>query len=174
MKSLLGLGFFLYVLTAQAQTFEKPKIIVEKIGNVTNYRVEGNLEPTQYLPCLGLEKIKNIYTPPDLYTGVKACVKQKDFERATDLFMLADAYSLYDARRVSDETAGQGRSVLIMQLVDGFTKEEKQRLSSTIDSELQDGNHKKACERMKQIGEPNYFPKGLRKQNSIKDHYAVN
>ena len=105
MKKLLATGLLICMFAANAQELEKPKIIVEKIGNVTNYRAEGNLEPTQYLSCVGLDSLKNTYTPPDLYTGVAACVKQKDYERAIDLFKLAGAYSFYDAQRVSDKTA---------------------------------------------------------------------
>ena len=161
MKKLLATGLLICMFAANAQELEKPKIIFEKIGNVTNYRAEGNLEPTQYLSCVGLDSLKNTYTPPDLYTGVAACVKQKDYERAIDLFKLAGAYSFYDAQRVSDKTAAQGRTVLIMQLFDGFTEEEKLGIQKAFNAQTEsnDKSLQLSCERIKKIGKPNYFPK---------------
>ena len=156
-RLLITIGIILFSLRAEA--LDQPKIIVEKKGNVTNYRIEGNLEPEQNLPCISLADVHNLYTPPDLYTAVKSCVKKANYPNAIDLFMLAGAYSSYDALRVSDKTAGQGRTVLIMQLFNGFNDQEKAELQNEFLRRKNDSNNPTLCQQIKQIGKPNYFPK---------------
>lgn len=147
---------------ALAQTPERPPVIQEQRGNITNIRVEGSLAPTQDLPCISTTDANPSHTPPDLHTGVAKCILEGDFARAARLFMLAGIYSRFDAERVADRTARGGSQVLIMRTFAGFSKEQKEEFTKAFNQLVNSRPELQAiCTELVRIGPPSYFPKYL-------------
>lgn len=149
----------LYSAVALAEAQEPPRIIREEKGKVTNYRVEGALASSHPLKCIPLTEAKNTFTPPDLYQGVLECLAKDNYESAAELFALAGAYVRFDAERVSDKTARQARTVLLMNTLANTSKEKKDKLnaavSRAIDSQDVLG---RLCKQVERIGMPDYYP----------------
>lgn len=158
MRPLLLLLSFFSTL-ALAQTQESPKIIKEQNGKITNYRVDGSLASTQTVGCIPLVQAKNTFTPPDLYKGVVECLGKDDYESSAKLFALAGIFARFDAERITDKSAGQAKTVLIMNTFSNLSADKKTRFNEAL-------NHiaktpellGKLCEEVKQIGMPNYYP----------------
>ena len=128
-------------------------------ANVTNYETAGNLEVTNHIGCISPAELINKYTPPDLYEGMIQCVKSGKEINAVYLFSLAGAYTYYDSQRVSDSTARQAHSVLLMNALNSVSESEKQKLMASLQSTL--GNPSKLpeiCSDINKIGPPNYYP----------------
>lgn len=147
---------------AFAQSDEKPNIITERNGNITNMRVEGSLAPTQQLPCIELKDVTPEQTPPDFFTAVSSCFAQADYDRAARIFLLANVYSRFDAQRITDRSAAGGGQVMIMRTFDKFTPEQKQAFSMAADRLTKTPENFQAwCSSIKRLGPPRYFPKYL-------------
>ena len=148
---------FISTLTL-AQTVE-PKIITEKNGKVINYRMEGSLAATQAVQCVSLDSVNNSFTPPDLYVGVNKCLAEGNYFRAAELFSLAGVYSRFDAERVSDKSATQGRTVLIMNTSASWTPEQKKKIGETLGHISKSPDTLgKMCNAIQKVGMPNYYP----------------
>lgn len=142
-----------------AQTQEPPKIIKEQNGKITNYRAEGSLALTQAINCIPLAQAKPKFTPPDLYKGVAECLAKGEFESAAKLFVLAGIYARFDADRVTDKTAGQARTALIMNTFSNVPEEKKNEFNAALirmtkTPELLGG----LCKEVARIGMPDYYP----------------
>lgn len=147
---------------AFAQSDEKPRIITERNGNITNMRVEGSLAPTQQLPCIDLKDVTAEQTPPDFFTAVSSCFAQADYDRAASLFMLASTYSRFDAQRINDRSAAGGGQVMIMRTFDKFTPEQRQAFGMAADRLTKTPENFQAwCASIKRLGPPRYFPRYL-------------
>lgn len=141
------------------------KLIVtsSKIGKseIKNIQLEGNLQKTHDLPCIGINDAKNTYTPADLYASSAKCVMQNNNKKAIELHTLAGLYARYDVMRISDKTVSGG--IRVMQInnygpiepkkIGELTKEIKKFDSSPAAKVL--------CDKIKNIGKPNYYPKYL-------------
>lgn len=158
MGSLLFLLLFIPTF-ALAQTLPPPKILKEQSGNVTNYYAEGNLASIQAVGCIPLKEAKNTFTPPDLYKGFEECLAKDNYDLAVGLFALAGIYSSFDAERITDETAGQGGTVLIMNTFATVGEEKKSKFSGTLNRVATNPEALgKLCGEVQKIGAPNYYP----------------
>lgn len=147
---------------AFAQSDEKPKIITERNGNMTNIRAEGSLAPTQQLQCIDLKDVTPEQTPPDFFTAVSSCFAQADYDRAARIFMLASVYSRFDAQRITDRSAAGGGQVMIMRTFGQFTPEQRQAFSMAVERLTKTPENFQAwCSNIKRLGPPRYFPKYL-------------
>lgn len=158
-KLLLLFSHLILLTPAMAQAQEPPRIIKEQSGNITNYRTQGNLEPTRSINCLPITKIQNTFTPPDIYQGVTKCLSEENYEFAVKLFMLAGIYSRFDAERVTDKSARQARTVLIMNTLSTQPEDKKSKFSAAADRmtktpEILSG----LCKDVMHVGMPNYYP----------------
>lgn len=134
-------------------------IVVEKKGNITNARVVGNLASKQDIGCISIEKAKNSFTPADLYKGVATCLAQEKFEEASALFLLAGLYSHYDAARITDKTAGQAGSVLVMNTFSNIPTDIKAKFGTAVEKYTKDPTSiQRICEQVAVIGPPDYYP----------------
>ncbi|NOW44653.1 hypothetical protein FHW96_000795 [Novosphingobium sp. SG751A] len=61
-----------------------------------NYTAPGNLESTVKLGCIAQSEIKTSYNPVDLYIGARACMDADNYERAVELFQMANIFGRYD------------------------------------------------------------------------------
>jgi hypothetical protein len=143
-----------------AQDGQKPNIIGEKHGNITNYRVEGSLAPMQSVGCIPIAAAKSNMTPADLYPGVLSCIDQSRYDMATALFALAGIYARFDAERISDKTAGQAGEVLIMNTFATLTQDRKTQFGAAFNRVT--GSPQSLgplCAAIEKIGAPEYYPK---------------
>lgn len=144
---------------ASAQTTEPPRIITEQNGRTTNYRVEGSLASTRTIGCIALAQAQNTFTPPDLYRGTLACITQNNPEAAVGLFALAGLYGRFDAERVADTSAGQAKSVLIMNTFAAVSAEQKTQFGEAFQRVTGDPQQLAAlCAAVQKIGLPDYYP----------------
>lgn len=158
MKTLFFLLTFFSTL-ALAETLEPPKIIKETNGKFTNLRAEGSLESTRTIGCIPLAQAKNTFTPPDLYKGLGECLSQDNYEFSAGLSALAGIYAMFDAARITDKTAGQAKSGLIMNTFSTVPLEKKQKYVEAINRVAKNPEQLgKLCGEIKEIGMPNYYP----------------
>lgn len=148
--------------TAFAQSDEKPKIITERNGNITNIRAEGSLAPTQQLACIDLKDVTAEQTPPDFFTAVSSCIAQADYDRAARIFLVASVYSRFDAQRINDKSASGGGQVMIIRTFEKFTPEQRQAFGVAVDRLTKTPENFQAwCSNIKRLGPPKYFPRYL-------------
>lgn len=146
---------------SNSENAEQPKIIKEQISqNSVNYRVEGSLEKSNELPCIGLDQAKNTYTPADLYPSAAKCMLEGKDEESAELFFLAAAYAVYDSFRVADRTAGGARQVLIMKHIKPIAPESKKGFMVEV-KKISNGKSEESlefCYKIKELGKPDYHP----------------
>ena len=126
---------------------------------ITHHDTPGSLQGQQPLACGSSAVLKNTDTPPDIYAGMIACAQDARYAEGVYFFALAGAYSYFDAERVADETARQGRTVLLQRSLgaldvpvkNAFLKE----VSSTLDNPAKLFG---VCEELRRIGFPQYEP----------------
>jgi hypothetical protein len=128
-------------------------------AEITNVEAQGNLQSLNDIGCAHPDALRNIFTPADLYRGVAECIKQKDYDSAVFISALAGVYGVYDGMRVSDFTARDAPTVLLMKNFDPLSEEQKntfmQKLSSTAGNQ---DSLDKLCSAIRSIGPPNYRP----------------
>jgi len=155
----LLVSLFMFSSLVVAQTKEPPRIIKEQNGKITNYRAEGSLASTQAISCIPLAEVKRKFTPPDLYKGVADCLAKNEYESAAKLFALAGIYARFDAERVTDKTAGQARTVLIMNTFSNMPEDRKNKLNASLSRITKTpallGD---LCKEVAQVGMPDYYP----------------
>ena len=78
----------------------------------TNAKSQGNLKSYHKLSCIDKGKLKNIYTPADMFPAIAKCIKKAKYSRAVYLAIVTNAYGHYDSSRVEDESAAQAVSIL--------------------------------------------------------------
>ena len=160
MKPHILIPLCIYFTIALAEAQEPPKIIKEENGKITSYRVEGSLASTQTVTCVPLAEAKNTFTPPDLYKGVLDCLAKDNYESAAEMFALAGIYSRFDAERVADKTAGQAKTVLIMNTFANASEEKKAKLNAALSRITSTQNVLgKLCKQVEVVGMPDYYPR---------------
>ena len=126
---------------------------------ITNYETPGNLESKYSLNCIKKEKVKNIYTPADIYPPIAKCIKKKKYKRAIDLFMIAGAYGYYDAFRVSDVSARAAISALQANNLWGLDEAKKLKFKEEFESySKSEESMANSCKFLTSLGKPNYHP----------------
>lgn len=159
MRSLLLTFLFIFPAVVLAQAHEPPRIIKEQNGKFTNYRVEGSLASTQAVGCIPLAEAKNTFTPPDLYKGASDCLNKDEYESAAELFALAGIYGRFDAERVSDKTARQAVTVMLMSAFANVSQDKKERFNTVLSRITRaDGGLGRLCEHVQRVGMPDYYP----------------
>jgi hypothetical protein len=134
--------------------------VKESNGRFSNYSTEGNLAITTKLGCISLSATKNVFTAADLYQGVTECLQLNNFQYAADLFMLAGAYSAFDAARVVDRTAGQAKTVLLVNAFAKASNEQKLKFNEALAQNVGDkASLETVCTAIKKTGSPDYYPK---------------
>ncbi len=151
------LPFFFVVCSIQAQ--EPPKISTTREGVVNRHEVEGNLASTRPLGCITISEVKNSFTPPDLYGGVRACIDLDDYDVSVGLFALAGMYGSFDSERVADKTVAQGMTVLIMKTFSNLSADKKERFNTALNRMAETPSLLDAlCVGIKNVGMPDYYP----------------
>jgi ankyrin repeat protein len=109
--------------------------------------------------CVRLDAIDNSHTPIELYSSLNDCMQNNRDADAVALFVLGGMDSSFDSLRVTDKTAGQARTILIMALFGGMTPEVHARFEAAT-KQLSENPQRHAilCAQVKKIGPPQYFP----------------
>ncbi|MES0372166.1 MAG: hypothetical protein ABUK11_07795 [Mariprofundaceae bacterium] len=146
--------------TECANAQQEPEIIITKSGNVTNYRIKGSLESSQSIKCIPFKMVSKKHTPPDIYTGVTACMNKGKYDQAAKLMLMARLYGVYDAKRVADKTAGQGIRVLDIRTLSSQPNEKRVLLSNAVKRLAGDKKlFGRFCIALKKKGHPDYHPR---------------
>lgn len=134
---------------------------VTNSGKVVNYETQGNLEVKNKIDCESFAKLNNKLTPADLYNGMSDCFISKNYENATQLFILAGVFGRFDVQRVADPTAHQAISVMQMQVFQNLSDEQRSKFKEAIEKYLSQGSPQlvDTCEKVRQIGAPEYYPR---------------
>jgi len=120
---------------------------------------KDNLASMHPLACVPLTQVKNTDTPADIFKGLSECIKQNNYDDAADLFAIAGAYGQFDAQRVTDKTAGQAKTVLVMEAFTDVLEDKKAQFAKVQALRMTDPKTLNTiCANIKQIGHPNYFP----------------
>jgi len=129
-------------------------------AQVTNVESEGNLAPTHDVQCVTIKEAKNQFTPADLAVAVVRCGKQKQYDKAIELFILMQLRSVYDTKRVEDRTAHQAGQVLALQIRNALGKSRMDKIAAANDRFGGNGSprHNAFCAEVKRTGPPNYHP----------------
>jgi hypothetical protein len=139
------------------------KIIVtsSKIGKseIKNIQLEGNLQKTHDLPCIGIDAAKNTYTPADLYASSAKCVMQNNNKKASELYILAGLYAKYDVMRISDQTVSGAISVMVMNNYGSVETKKREKFFKDFKEFNNSPAAKTLCDKIEKIGKPNYYPK---------------
>lgn len=127
---------------------------------VTNYETPGNLESTHALGCISPDQILSTYTPADLYPAVAACIINNRTEDGIYLYVVAGAYSRYDALRVTDESAHDAPMLLRLRSFRPVGLERMKQFGDRVVSFLQDDTkHLALCYKLLHLGPPRYLPR---------------
>jgi len=149
-------GYTSWDLAAQE---DNAKNISPSKARITAYEAAGNLALTHEIDCIPLGVAQNGYTPPDLYNAFAKCVQENSYENATGLFLLAGSYARFDALRVTDKTAHQARTVLIMNYTASLSEQQKKEWNAYAGKFTPESKElASTCEIIRKIGAPNYYP----------------
>lgn len=120
----------------------------------------GNLESKYDLGCVGSEKLRNKYTPADLYKAVSKCIESNRFEEGAFLFAMAGAYGRFDSLRVEDKTAHQALTALRMRALG--SNDQTKRAAFEVGVRKAVGTPEglaAVCKDIVRIGPPDYYPR---------------
>jgi hypothetical protein len=128
-------------------------------ARLTNIEAKGNFEPLNDLGCVRPDKLRNTYTPADLYRSNAECIKLADYDSAVYSSALAGVYARYDTMRVADSTAHQAQSVLPMKYLASLAEEQKKAFTSRLSAVAGSAGKLAAlCADIRKIGPPDYRP----------------
>ena len=125
-------------------------------AEVKNIEAKGNLESNNSSDCIDINGLTNKNTPADIFIGITKCLDRSDYQKASQLYLVALAYGRYDSKRVEDKTAHQAVSVLRLNHLGGLNKDKTQKLQSALKTTTE--NKTPICRVLKQLGSPSYHP----------------
>jgi hypothetical protein len=116
----------------------------------------SNLQPAT---CINLDMTANGRGPPTLYLGVADCVKHDEYQRATELFVLAGLDSQFDAERVRDKSGQQTGQDILMNALQSIAPKQREAFARAIQAlHASPQSLATLCEKTHRIGYPTYFP----------------
>ncbi|CAM3207283.1 hypothetical protein [Asticcacaulis taihuensis] len=147
-------------IVALATAFSPLCSYAQSGGVSVNYEAKGNLAITHKLACMSLSDMKTDYTPADIYPAFADCVSKERYDDATQLFMLAGAYAKFDTLRVTDQTAHEASTVLVIESLANIDEAKKLAWSENISrfAEGDEKQHAEICAHIQHVGAPTYYP----------------
>lgn len=135
-------------------------VTLRKDGNTAHVTTPGNLAPTQDPGCIGMDEAGADLSPPDLFLRVIHCLKKARAADAADLYVLMVARARFDALRVTDTSAHQAGSVLVLQLRNSVLRQDLQALQDRLTALGKPGMASWAafCGRLWATGVPGHDP----------------
>ncbi len=126
---------------------------------IINWESPGNLAATNPLGCVASETVSATDTAADIASGVRACIKEGDYDRMADLVLVANAYAYYDTLRVTDPTAHAAVTALFADRFLGLSRSQRRRVLRAV--EKLRGDEKRIgglCATLAAVGPPRYRP----------------
>ncbi|MGB0157726.1 hypothetical protein [Thalassovita mediterranea] len=124
--------------------------------NIQNYEIEGNLASTQDLGCITLREAPSNQSPADLAVSVLDCYAIGKDTMAAELMSLMLIRGRFDILRVTDKSAHQAISVLMLQLRQAGGPQWESRMGPSF-NDL--SKHRDAhCQELRTLGTPTHSP----------------
>ena len=125
---------------------------------VQSYETPGNLKPTHDLACIGMDKVRNDYTPADLMVAYVKCTRAGRYDDALVLMLVAGTYARFDTLRVSDVSAHDA-----FQAIEADIPRDEKVVAGMQpvfekDKAANSPELAKFCTDLKHLGAPNYYP----------------
>lgn len=119
-----------------------------------------NLDATKPAGCVNIATLSNQHTPADLFIGLHSCLKEKNLDKASELYSLANIYCRYDTKRVADRSSYGACDILLRDVISGFPQNEINAFSKHFDLYMPPNSdtRKSVCAKIIAIGKPAYFP----------------
>lgn len=132
-------------------------------AQTTNIETPGNLQATRDLGCIAPDAMKPQYTPADIAPAIVACAQAERPDDALFLFGTMIGYAAFDAQRVTDQTAGQARAVLAMQVGNTLKNGDPKVFAAwekTLTGAVSKGSPltPDQCDLLARLGPPDYRP----------------
>ena len=109
---------------------------------------------------VGINEIQTEYTPADLYPAVSKCVLSDDYEKAAEIFAVAGSFGRFDKKRVTDESAHEAMTMLLIHAFDGMSSEQKSKLQEIINKRFGGAEiDMSICPHLRSLGHPTYYPR---------------
>lgn len=144
---------------AKPEVPNQPRITEGHQRIATGLQAAGQLTATHDLGCIPIERVKPTYTAADLYRATRQCLDKDQFALSAPLFWLGGIYGRFDIARIADKTVGGGVSILIMNVGDGLTDDQKRGFKAALDVVHDDPQrHAWFCAQVAAIGPPQYVP----------------
>ncbi|PQM56334.1 MAG: hypothetical protein CML39_05070 [Rhodobacteraceae bacterium] len=127
------------------------------LAGITQYSIEGNLEPKTNPGCVTMSEVVTSLTPADLVLGILECFKNNDVTKALDMFWVMKLRGFFDAKRVNDISAGAAIGMLQAELFRITGEDFLVEMQNLLD---QDSTKffNRLCTTMKALGPPDYYP----------------
>lgn len=125
-------------------------------ANVTNYEAKGNLESPSPAGCIKVNELTNQQNPVDIFTGLNTCLINHDYKNAAELYFAGMSYGLFDAKRVSDNTAHQAIIVLRMNVFSSQSQDVMEKLQTELTKITSENTE--ICRSLINLGAPVYYP----------------
>lgn len=140
------------VAQTENNTTSRPVVAAE------NFEAKDNLVVTNKLKCITLDEMKATYTPADIYPAAADCIANGRYQDASQLYMLAGAYSSFDMLRVADVSAHQAKTVLILEAMATIDAAKKEAWHAEFKTFVSGDGLAQSCVVIRRIGPPSYYP----------------
>lgn len=123
--------------------------------------MEGALEPTQDLGCIGLAAIEPTQTAADLALASETCLAEGRYDEAVTTFIAMQAFGVFDAQRVLDTSAHQAVAVMGQAIAQSMDETQQAAFQEAVARFGGAGAeaHRAFCAHMRDIGPPDYDPR---------------
>lgn len=130
------------------------------IAQVTNIEAPGNLKSEHDVGCISVEEVAADFSPADLFGGISECHRDRSYDKAVELMIVAQLRGEFDKLRVADKTAHQAMQVLALQTQDAGGRRYQRQMQEAFQRFGGTGSphHTKLCQQVKQQGLPRHSP----------------
>jgi hypothetical protein len=109
--------------------------------------------------CIDIRQMsKNKVSPPELYSAVASCIKQRDYDRAAAFFALAGIDIRFDAARVTEPSARAAGGALLTLSLQGFSDVQQNHVRRAVQALTASPRRDAFCAQVRRMGYPVYFP----------------
>jgi hypothetical protein len=125
--------------------------------------------------CTPVSQLGNKVAPPEIYDHMVECARLSKYREGAFLFALAGTYSYYDALRVADAGKHAAHTALIRQSMAKLKSAKKNELKDEIRKSLSNQDKlTEVCKEVKDVGPPNYQPRYMAGNGSVKSIDVAN
>ena len=154
-KSLTALAFLFASIVSAHTPYVLPHHDV--LGGSKAAETTSNESKT--ISCLSLDKIMNGYDSLKLSAMSMECVKQKDYQKASRLWLLAGLYYTYDTGRLKEKRGTNLVKLTMVSMLSRITEQDKIKMVTAMRSIRNNpAQLKEICDQVDVVGKPTYVP----------------